>query len=157
LRAVASNLSQLSILTIARRLFSSLAGNHYGAHEMTIIARTLFTLLDQSRPVPWFAEESRLLWSAVSASDWPHRQPRTPASRTHPATEAFSDLQAYQASHQGLVERHVYDLAAVTAALAEYAAAPATRNLVANEVKDIEVAVRRLGFVLQLLAEETQP
>ena len=126
---------------------------------MTIIARILSTLLHHPEPWPWLttAAPPVHLTSAVLN----RARPRSPAERGNqssaPANADLADLQTYQASQQGLIERDVHELAAATAALVQYAIAPPSRHLVAKEANNIESVVLRLRFVLRVLAGEVEP
>jgi hypothetical protein len=81
----------------------------------------------------------------------------TAARLSAPASKDLASLHAHQASPQGIVERHVHELAVSTAALVQYAIAPSTRHLTANEANDIAAAAVRLRFVLRVLDGEVVP
>jgi hypothetical protein len=130
---------------------------------MTITAWVLSTIPDYLDPTAWFGAQSRPFRFGLAALDWSQPRSQPPAAQANagrtsaPKITDLADLHAYQASPQGMIEQQVHDLAAITAALVQYATAPTTRHLVAHETKGLEVAAARLGFVLRLLAQEGRP
>ena len=126
---------------------------------MTIIARILSTILHHPEPWPWptTAAQPLRLTSAISNRARPQGSVARTGQPTPSPSNEPADLEAYQASQQGLIERDVHELAAATAALVQYAIAPPSRHLVAKEANNIESAVVRLRFVLRVLAGEVVP
>jgi hypothetical protein len=130
---------------------------------VTITSWVLSAISDHLNPTARFGAEPRPFRFGLAALNRVQPLSQSPAAQTtagRPSAAANTDLaslQAYQASQQGLIERDVHELAAATAALVQYAIAPSSRHLVANEANDIAAAALRLRFVLRVLDGEVVP
>jgi hypothetical protein len=125
---------------------------------MTIIVGFLSVLVAFLKPYRSADSQAPRVFPAPAFC--PDRHSRLSAPEASPSPLTAGELiacRAYQASPQGLIERHTYNLAVIIEALAGYAANPKTRPYVASEARHLAIIAARLWLILRLLARERQP